>query len=164
VSEQAAKKIIDRVFMQQCNGEPAADACECCHAEPMVGVASIPGIPMSIAWGLRCLEAQVVPMWAAFAQADMGWEPGHTVGREMFAEWWLETHDATLKYFKVTEEEFWEAVNAPRSECGPTDDDMYCACGCGGDDTRCELYLYTYAASPDQVPPSHVCCKIPGRD
>jgi hypothetical protein len=49
------------------------------------------------------------------------------------------------------------------SFCGPTDDESVCACGCSGYDERCPLYLRHYHGI-DQVPASHVCCKIPGRE
>jgi hypothetical protein len=50
--------------------------CDCCHDEPAVGVAAIPYIPMSIAWGRKCLDADIIPYWAAVANtaACGGWE------------------------------------------------------------------------------------------
>jgi hypothetical protein len=47
-------------------------------------------------------------------------------------------------------------------ECGPTGDEMFCACGCGGDDSRCIRYMWYYQTDR-QVPEDHVCCKVPGR-
>lgn len=39
--------------------------CECCaKKKPLVGVAGIPGLPMSITWCGDCLNAQVIPYWA----------------------------------------------------------------------------------------------------
>lgn len=43
--------------------------------------------------------------------------------------------------------------------CGPTGDDMYCACGCGGDDTRCDYWTQQYELL-QEVDPSHTCCKV----
>ena len=111
MSQTAEQAIIDRVAEGGDSG-----GCQCCGKEPSVGVASIPGVPMSIAWGRNCLEADVVPLWVCFAQVgavddEPGMPPDFRYGREMFAPWWLEVHDLTLAYFGVTEEEFWEAVN-----------------------------------------------------
>lgn len=47
--------------------------------------------------------------------------------------------------------------------CGETEDVAVCACGCSGYDERCPLYLKHYNQGT-QVPVSHTCCKIPGRD
>ena len=47
--------------------------------------------------------------------------------------------------------------------CGSTEDEAVCACGCSGYDERCPLYLHHYHGIT-QVPTSHICCKIPGRD
>lgn len=49
-------------------------------------------------------------------------------------------------------------------ECGPTGDDCFCACGCSGIDERCDVYMLSYVSDQGQVPASHTCCKIPGRD
>lgn len=47
-----------------------------------------------------------------------------------------------------------------RVPCGPTSggDEMFCACGCGGDDTRCGYYLKHYAAGTC-VAKEHRCCR-----
>jgi len=43
--------------------------CECCQKKkPLVGVASVPGIPVSIAWCHDCLQAGVIPYSMAVAQ------------------------------------------------------------------------------------------------
>lgn len=47
--------------------------------------------------------------------------------------------------------------------CGPTGDEMFCACGCGGDDSRCDPWHYRYKMGL-QVDPAHVCCNIQGRE
>jgi hypothetical protein len=40
--------------------------CDVCEAEPAVGVAAIPGVPMSICWGATCLRRGVLmPLWTA---------------------------------------------------------------------------------------------------
>lgn len=43
--------------------------------------------------------------------------------------------------------------------CGPTGDAMYCACGCGGNDTRCDYWKRQYELL-EEVDPSHTCCKV----
>jgi hypothetical protein len=74
--------------------------CDCCHAEPAVGVASIPYLPMSIAWGRKCLEAGVIPYWAAVANtaACGGWEET--------SEDWQYLVEITLAYFNKQHDEF----------------------------------------------------------
>lgn len=108
MSDKAVRQILDRVA-----GGDARGTCECCNAEPMKVMASVPGVPMSIAWGEKCLNAHIVPLWVAFAQAtpadDGG--PRRNVDRGMFDEWWLDWHDRTLAHFGVTDSEFWDAIN-----------------------------------------------------
>jgi hypothetical protein len=119
MSEAAINEILDRA-----RRNPDEDrGCDCCNDEESVGVASVPFVPMSIAWGRKCLEAAVVPLWVCFAQATSGIEGDAPtqeqldkygpLGREMFNEEWLGWHDRTLAHFEVTEGEFWAAVNAP---------------------------------------------------
>lgn len=42
--------------------------------------------------------------------------------------------------------------------CGPTGEDIFCACGCGGDDSRCDYWIHCYE---NRVPVAddHTCCK-----
>lgn len=57
----------------------------------------------------------------------------------------------------------YRTVSNQTSSCGPTGDEMFCACGCGGDDSRCPLWMDCYRATPiRQVPETHTCCKING--
>lgn len=49
-------------------------------------------------------------------------------------------------------------VPADQIPCGPTDDDMYCACGCGGDDSRCNYWIAQYNKQ-QPVADTHTCCK-----
>ncbi len=44
------------------------------------------------------------------------------------------------------------------AECGPDNHDMYCACGCGGDDSRCDTWL-AHDKLQIAVPEWHTCCK-----
>lgn len=80
--------------------------CQCCDNEPAVGVASIPGVPMSIAWGRKCLDAQVVPYWVAVANSAM------IGGYDQAAEWWKETVEDTLAYFDKSMEQYLADVAA----------------------------------------------------
>ena len=41
------------------------EICECCRVFKSIDVASIPGVPMSIAWCLDCLRFGAVPHWVA---------------------------------------------------------------------------------------------------
>ena len=115
-SEEAINKIIDRANEGADDAEVQdGNTCQCCGKEPSVGVASVPFVPMSIAWGRQCLTDCIVPLWVCFAQATSGFDEGEShppVGREMFNEEWLDWHDRTLARFGVTEDEFWAAVNA----------------------------------------------------
>lgn len=52
----------------------------------------------------------------------------------------------------------WLVVN-PRIPCGPTGDEQFCACGCGGDDSRCDYWIHQYQIS-EELDPRHVCCRI----
>lgn len=61
---------------------------------------------------------------------------------------WIETH--------------YMPINNP-ALCGPTKNKTECACGCSAADERCALYLQYYYGTM-QVPVTHVCCKIPGRN
>jgi hypothetical protein len=45
--------------------------CEVCEDEPAVGVASIPMMPVSVAYGRMCLGANAHPWWALVANTAM---------------------------------------------------------------------------------------------
>lgn len=49
----------------------------------------------------------------------------------------------------------------PEGHCGPTGDDMFCACGCGGDDSRCQ-HWQDRSLVGRQVDDWHVCCRVQG--
>jgi hypothetical protein len=42
----------------------AENVCEVCQNEPGKGVACIPGIPMSVMYGQKCLDERADPFWA----------------------------------------------------------------------------------------------------
>jgi len=83
--------------------------CQCCGLEPAVGVASIPGLPMSIAWGRNCLDAGIMPYWALVTTVALAsnfeYSPDH------YAPWVNELIRDTLAYFDKTEAQFAEDVN-----------------------------------------------------
>jgi hypothetical protein len=39
--------------------------CDVCKAEAAVGIAAVPGVPMSLAYGHHCLANYAVPLWVA---------------------------------------------------------------------------------------------------
>ena len=61
---------VDQALIDKVYGEMK---CEVCQNEPVCGVASIPFIPMSVAYGAKCLAANAHPWWALVAnQAAIG--------------------------------------------------------------------------------------------
>lgn len=74
--------------------------CECCNVNKAIGVASIPGIPMSIAWCRPCLDAGAIPMWAAVANTAM------CGGLDHAANWWQQLVADTLAYFDISIHDF----------------------------------------------------------
>lgn len=80
--------------------------CECCNEEKeLIGVASIPFIPMSIAWCQDCINANVIPYWAAVANTAC------CDGLDNTNEEWKEWVKRTLKYFNKTDKEFKDDVD-----------------------------------------------------
>lgn len=78
--------------------------CDCCHENPAIGIAAVPGVPMSIAWCRTCLEAEVAPYEILVANtACCG-------GIEATAEWWSELVKRSLSYHKKILPEFLEDV------------------------------------------------------
>lgn len=78
--------------------------CECCKSNQAIGVASIPGVPMSISWCQDCLEAGIAPYDIVVANtACCG-------GFDQVAEWWSELVERSLQYHKKTMPEFLEDV------------------------------------------------------
>lgn len=45
--------------------------CEVCNDEDAIGVACVPGMPMSVSYGPRCLEQDAHPAWALRLQVSM---------------------------------------------------------------------------------------------
>lgn len=91
--------------------------CECCNQKkPLVGVACIPGIPMSIAWCRECLEADVIPYWAAVSNtACCMLTPDHDVLHGTNEEW-KALVTRSLAYHKKTMEQFEKDVRLADAE------------------------------------------------
>ena len=84
--------------------------CQCCNDEPAVGVASLPGIAMSIAWGEKCLKADIIPYWAAVANTAC------CDGLENTNPEWQDLVKATLDYFGKSMTEFTADVDKSLEE------------------------------------------------
>lgn len=78
--------------------------CEVCGDEPGVGVASIPGVPMSVAYGKRCLAANAHPYGIVVANTAMA--SGHPDWEQGCAPWWKQIVHDTLAHLGKTREEF----------------------------------------------------------
>lgn len=74
--------------------------CEVCGDEPAVSVASVPGVPISVAYGRKCLDANAHPYGIVVANtADVD-------GYDNSAEWWKQIVDDTLVHLGKTREQF----------------------------------------------------------
>lgn len=80
--------------------------CEVCHAEPSVGVAAIPGVPMSCAYGAKCLAANAHPYEIVMVNTAL------VGGYDRAADWWKEIVDDTLTHLGKSRAEFDAAVAA----------------------------------------------------
>lgn len=67
----------------------ADNLCEVCGAEPMVGVAAVPGVPMSVAYGRNCLQHGATPLWIADVQIGQIM-PVHDLDWRYVADWFRE--------------------------------------------------------------------------
>lgn len=75
--------------------------CDVCNNEPSVGVAAVPGVPISVAYGAKCLAADAHPYGIMVANTAMaGGDLGRTTG------WWQEMVENTLRHLGKTREEF----------------------------------------------------------
>lgn len=71
---------------------------------------------------------------------------------------WIIKH-GNGEYSIAKHEDILRLYDEIQQECGPTGDDMFCACGCGGDDSRCDIWQSAYM-SGNEVPDTHRCCKV----
>jgi hypothetical protein len=74
--------------------------CEVCHDEPALGVASVPGVPVSVAYGRKCVAANAHPYHILVANtAAIG-------GYGEASTWWREMVDATLEHLSIERAKF----------------------------------------------------------
>ena len=74
--------------------------CEVCKEEEAVGVFCVPGVPMSVAYGKKCLQANAHPWWVLVANTAC------INGLKNAAEWWKAMVEDTCKHLGKTIEEF----------------------------------------------------------
>lgn len=79
--------------------------CEVCNKNDSVGVAAIPGVPMSCAFCAECLEANAIPWWAAVANTACCGGLGNT------APWWRHIVFCTCNHLGKSLAEFTNEVN-----------------------------------------------------
>lgn len=89
---------------------PSDLVCDVCGAEPAVGVAAVPGVPVSVAYGRICLSANAHPMWVLAGNTATIVESGQE-WREHTADWWQGMVDDTLAHLAISEEDFIRQVD-----------------------------------------------------
>lgn len=84
--------------------------CDCCGGPDAVGVAAVPFLPISIAWCVKCLKAEVLPFdLMAFNTAMIG-------GMENANGEWADWVERSITYHGKTHAEFDAAVKAAEKE------------------------------------------------
>lgn len=71
---------------------------------------------------------------------------------------WIVKH-GTNEYSIMKTADIEQLYDEIHRECGKTLDDMECACGCRGDDHRCDTWIDAYN-NGREVPDTHRCCKV----
>ena len=84
--------------------------CNVCGEETAVGVASMPGVPASFAYGRRCLDANAHPYGIVVANTAMIGDLEHT------ADWWKEIVACTLRHLDVPVLQFNQDVAAAMAD------------------------------------------------
>jgi hypothetical protein len=84
--------------------------CDVCDEEPSVGVASVPGMPVSVAYGKTCLQANAHPWELLVANTAL------CGGFDQTAEWWQEMVMATCSRLGRSLAEFEADVRAEIAE------------------------------------------------
>lgn len=74
--------------------------CDVCGKEPAVGVAAVPGVPVSMAYGGNCLAAGAHPYWVLVANTAL------CGGYDRTVEEWRGMVDDTLAHLEITREKF----------------------------------------------------------
>lgn len=84
--------------------------CEVCGNEPAVGVAAVPGVPYSAAYGRECLHANAHPYGILIANTAMivwGYVDGDVDDPlANTADWWQQMVRDTLRHLDLSEEDF----------------------------------------------------------
>ena len=90
--------------------------CSVCEAEPAIGVSAVPGVPFSVAYGLKCLRANAHPYNVLVAntasivsEVDMAMGTGVL---EPTADWWKKMVLDTLAHLDIAPEQFDADVRA----------------------------------------------------
>lgn len=79
---------------------PEMGDCDVCKKEPAVGVACVPGMPVSVAYGRACLDANAHPYGLLVVNTALVGDYAKS------AEWWQEMVDATLTHLGKSREQF----------------------------------------------------------
>lgn len=79
--------------------------CNVCEESEAVGVAAMPGVPISFAYCRECLAANAHPYSIVVANTAM------IGGTGMSAEWWQELVMHTLAHLKISPEQFKKDVD-----------------------------------------------------
>jgi hypothetical protein len=75
-------------------------SCDVCRKEPAVGVAAVPAVPISVAYGRACLQANAHPYFVIVANtANIG-------GLDQAADFWVAMVEDTLKHLEIPREKF----------------------------------------------------------
>lgn len=80
--------------------QASTSTCDVCGKEPAVGVAAVPGVPISMAYGRDCLEANAHPYGILVANTAL------VGGLDRAGDWWIEMVDATLLHLHKTRVDF----------------------------------------------------------
>lgn len=86
--------------------------CDVCQSEPARGVCSVPGVPVSMAYGDECLRANAHPWFILVGEtATMG-------GLDGVAEWWIHMVEDTITHLgaEYTRERFDREVAEAHAE------------------------------------------------
>ena len=90
-----------------------AGQCDVCGREPAFGVAAIPGMPVSVAYGKACLRANAHPWWALVGNTAM------LGGIDQAADWWQKMVEDTCRHLGKPLVEFEADVAAAIKEDAP---------------------------------------------
>jgi hypothetical protein len=89
--------------------------CNVCEDELALGVAAVPGVPISVAYCRSCLQANAHPLWILVANTASAVSSAES-WRHDAADWWQGMVDDTLHRLDKTEDEFVELLRAEIEE------------------------------------------------